>query len=290
MCLTRSVTVTAATFLLLFALCLPTHAADSEAATWVDREHSRYIAEQHTLRQQEQAALQAQQQAETARQYAARINDQQAFPIAERAMATTERALKRIRQRLERTSARLSAVAKVHAAQAEGNLAVASNLQGTVEVKTASGWTTLSPDTILKPGQEIRTGADGSAEVMFNDGSRINLHAKSSFVLESEDDTMSSYRLTLGQIKAQINRLGRRHYKIRTPVASAAVRGTEFLLETTAEGASALVVLRGEVEFGPLDQNRHISVRQGERAILAADGALRGPEPFELKTLQPWWE
>lgn len=281
------------TILCLFLLLLsvpPLWADENATDIWAAREQARYNGERQALLHKEQQALQARAQAETARQYALQLKDNQALPIAEKALTTADRALERIRSALQKTDKRLESVERLRRAHAGDFHAVAGSVRGTVEIKTLKGWKTLSSDDILGPGELIRTGSDGFAEVMFDDGSRVNLHANSSFMLESRDGESSDYKLSLGRIKAQIERLGRRRYAVRTPTSVAGVRGTEFLLETTAEGDSALVVLRGEVEFGPAGKEQRISVHTGERAMLAADGSLRGPEPFDLKTLQPWWD
>jgi len=272
---------------LLLSLWTPAFPAEGGSSSWGDREQLRYSTELQTLQQKEQAAIQAQQKAVAARQYAARIADHQALPVAERALDTARRALKKIRSDRKLTEERLTAVNKLRSTKTGDQLAVASSLQGTVQIQTDTGWIRLTPDTLLKPGQEIRTGVDGAAEILFNDGSRIQLQTKTDFLLEREDDSVSNYRLALGRIRAQINRLGQRRYKVRTPTAICGVRGTEFLLETTGTGASALVVLRGVVEFGPVDRDESVVVRQGERSILDAGGTLQGPAPFNLKTLQP---
>lgn len=276
--------------LVLFLLCLPPALAASDSDIWAEREQARYTAERQALIQRQQQALAAREKALSAQQYSRQINDTQAMPVADKAVATAEAALERIRKALERTDARLDSVERLRATASTSARAVASTVRGEVQVKTASGWEKLTPQSVLGPGQQIRTGADGFAEVSFLDGSRINLHANSSFQLVNENGELSNYELSLGHIKAKIERLAQRRFAVRTPTAIVGVRGTEFLLETTVEGASALVVLHGEVEFGPAEKETRISVRQGERAILSADGTLRGPEVIDLKTLQPWWD
>lgn len=275
----------------VLALAVVPAAAEQATSNWGARERAKHAAEQDVLRQREQQALQAREKAAAARQYALQLNDQQALPIAERAVLTADRAVERIRAARARSAARLAAVERIDRQPGSGTRAMASTLRGTVEVKTAAGWQRLTPDTALQPGEEIRTGPDGFAEVMFNDGSRINLHGNTSFVLASEDAAGATYRLSAGRLKAQVDRaLRQRPYAINTPVAAVAVRGTDFLLDIAPDGASELVVLQGEVDFGPLAATTRTPVRQGERAVLGADGTLRGPLPVDLKALSPWWD
>ncbi len=188
---------------LLNASWLPARAADSLHSAWVERDQQ-YQTELQALRQKERQAEQAVQQAESARQYATRIDDREALPVAERALETATRALERIRASQERVTARLAAVTRADATRESRNVAVASRLYGTVQVKTTQGWTTLTPETLLKPGQQIRTGNSSRAELLFADGSRVNLHGNTAFMLESEKESTSNYRLSLGRIKQLI--------------------------------------------------------------------------------------
>jgi ferric-dicitrate binding protein FerR (iron transport regulator) len=274
---------------LLSASWLPARAADSLPPVWVKQEQQ-YHTEQKALQQKEQLAAQAVQQAESARQYAIRIDDRQALPVADRALNTATRALESIRKRLGRVTARLAAVTRAGTAHDAGNVAVASRLYGKVQVKTAQGWEILTPETLLKPGQQIRTGKASRAELLFGDGTRVNLHANTNFMLESEKESTSNYRLSLGRGKAYMKKYGQRRFKIRTPNVAVAVRGTEFLVETSAAGDTALVVLQGEVGFSSLDNEQEVSVHSGQLAIMTAQGSLRGPESIDLKTLQAWWD
>lgn len=275
---------------LLSLLLLPAVTAFSQESNWGTREVQRYTEEQQLLRQREAQAQQAINKAEAAQRYARELNDLQALPIAEKAVATAERALERIRRALQRNESRVASVERLRAAGVGGIRAALSTLRGTVEVKTAAGWRRLTPDSLLGPGEEIRTGVDGYAEVMFSDGSRVNLDAGSAFKLAGESKDTSNYELSLGRIKAQIERLDQRRYAVRTPTAIVGVRGTEFLLETSPDGGSSLTVLHGEVAFGAVGGDGGIAVRQGERATLAPDGTLRGPEAVELKKIAAWWE
>lgn len=264
-------------------------AADITPTVWSELKQQ-YRAEQRALVQKEKLAEQAVEQAKSAQQYAIQLDDREAQPIAERALETANRALQRIRANLARLSARLGAVNRAGSSSGANEVAVASRLHGTVQIKTSEGWVALSPETKLKPGQEIRTGADGRAEIMFSDGSMVNLSAKTTFMLESFDGKTSNYKHSLGLIKAYFKKYAGRRFKVRTPTASCAVRGTEFLIETSDAGASALILINGEVELSTLDGQKKVIVRSGERVIVTTDGTVTGPEPYDLKTLQPWWD
>lgn len=279
-------------FFVVFLLTMVGSSAAQEAksvsSAWPKYEQE-FLDDLKGLALKERQAIDAIDKADKAYHYAQRIDDHQAVPVAERAMEKARQALERIREKQRRVSARLSAVKKVRAGDPDGNVAVASRLYGTVQVKTAEGWTKLTPETRLEPGQQIRTGDVSKAEVLFSDGTQVNLHANTEFLLESDDGGLSNYRLSLGRVKAYFKKYAQRRFRVRTPNAAAGVRGTEFVMETSDENGTALVVLEGEVEFRSADGSKRVTVRQGELAIQTADNKMRGPEPFDVKALQPWW-
>lgn len=279
-------------FVVAFLLIMVSNPFAQEAKpvpdTWAKYEQA-FLGEQQRLELKERQALQAINQSEKAYQYALRIEDHQAVPVAERAMEKARQALESIREKQRRVSERIVAVNKARKSGSAGKVAVASTLKGTVQVKTAQGWVALTPGALLKPGQQIRTGDASKAEVLFSDGTQVNLHANTEFLLESDDGELSSYRLSIGRVKAFFKKYAQRRFRVRTPNAAAGVRGTEFVMETSDENGTALVVLEGEVEFRSADGSKRVTVRQGELAIQTADNKMRGPEPFDVKALQPWW-
>jgi ferric-dicitrate binding protein FerR (iron transport regulator) len=264
----------------------PASAENFSSASWADREKGALESERQRLLVKQQVAREAKEKAEAARQYAIKLDDQRALPVAEKAILIAEGALTRITASLGSGEQRLAAVQRIRTAGDDKPRAAASRLRGEVTIKTPEGWKTFGKHTLLGPGEVVRTGADGFAELMFNDGSRINLDANSSLMLESANGNTSTYRLTLGRIKAHVKRLGDRRYKVRTPTAICGVRGTEFVLETNEAGASAVVVLQGEVAFGAAESRQSLPVRSGELAILGPDGTFSGPDSIELKSLQ----
>ena len=280
----------------VFVLCLlsitmqPAWANGFSSASWADSEERALESKRQELLLKQQKARDAKEKAEAARRYAIELDDHGALRVAEKAIQTAESALTRAAAALNANGQRLAAVQHLRSAAQDGPRAAASQLSGEVSVNSSEGWKPFGKDTLLGPGQVVRTGANGQVELMFNDGSRINLDANSSLELESAGAESSSYRLMMGRIKAYMKRLGERRFRVRTPTAVVAVRGTEFVLESNEAGASAVVVLHGEVAFGAADSRENVSVRSGQLAILAADGTLSGPEFIEVKSLQRWWE
>ena len=115
----------------------------------------------------------------------------------------------------------------------------------------------IAPDTRLRAGDEVRTGANGSVLLEFTDGSRLLLQRSSQLLLEvtnayGSKASVIDNRIFLdsGRIESEVptedNPKGR--FEIRTPAATTAVRGTRY--RVNVEGTvpvSRIEVIEGEV-------------------------------------------
>jgi hypothetical protein len=93
------------------------------------------------------------------------------------------------------------------------------------------------PDMPLEAGDRISTGEDGSAEVALDEGAHlISLRPNSDLTLAASQRSATEFNLTLGALLAKIQKLAVGYsMTVRTPAAVAAVRGTEFGVEVSAE-------------------------------------------------------
>lgn len=279
----------AAACLLLIA-GLPVNAETLSFGTWASATISELQSERQILLDKQQNAQNAKNRAEAARRYAVQLNDQPALAVAGQAIAAADTALKHLALALSHIEQRATAMQTLEAAGDKAPRAVVSRMRGEVKIHTRRGWKSLDPQRQITPGEIIRTGKDGYIELIFNDGSTINLDANTSLVLDSVDAETSNYRLLLGRIKANIKRLNRRRYRIRTPTAVLGVRGTEFIVESDGAGASAVVVLEGEISFAAIDSEESTVIRAGEFSAVRADGTLTAATKIDVSRLQNWWQ
>jgi ferric-dicitrate binding protein FerR (iron transport regulator) len=138
------------------------------------------------------------------------------------------------------------------------------------------------PGAVLAADARVATGADGSAELLFEDGTAVRVEANSSLTLETARQTADarefSFRLWAGRLLSQVmKRDTNARYSVRTPTAVAAVRGTEFVADA-ADGTTGLAVFEGTVETQSLDgdkllgdpvalePNQELSVEKGRPA------------------------
>jgi hypothetical protein len=156
----------------------------------------------------------------------------------------------------------------------------------------------LKQGDTLQPGDVIDTGANGSVVIALSDGSQVIIFPKSRVELrdfKSGGSWRELLKVTVGRVRATINHQGKRPnpYRVYSPVASIAVRGTDFLVIVEPGGETRVLVYEGLVEVGSLvNPQKSVLVRPGRNIIVRPDGdismvtaAPRG-ELNEIKSLR----
>ncbi|MBI4385816.1 MAG: FecR domain-containing protein, partial [Elusimicrobia bacterium] len=149
--------------------------------------------------------------------------------------------------------------------------------KGSVEIRRASGaWESVSRPTELSPGYEVRTQTDGIAQIVFTDGSRVELSPSSLFAVESTDRRESAFRLNMGRLKAAFRGWFSSRVNIRTPTAVCSVRGTEFEIQAQPDKTD-MSVAEGHLE---------VSDSKGNQAVVTSEETLSvRPEGMESPRL-----
>lgn len=165
-----------------------------------------------------------------------------------------------------------------------------------VEGETSTRSDLLDQDTHLTGGEQlgvndiITTGDQSSAIIEFEDGSRVLLHNNSKLILKKieqyPDAKLLETELLLenGRIETEIPKKakGQSVFKITTPSATSAVRGT--ILRTNADKSNAGVeTMRVEVLRGRVS----VSGSDNEKTVYAGYGVVipKGKPPGELTSL-----
>jgi hypothetical protein len=105
----------------------------------------------------------------------------------------------------------------------------------------------------LYEGDVLKTQAASQALIEFSNGIQVALNENTEFTILSrwEKDTGFTRILRLKQGEVWVDTQGGpKPLEIETPVATAAVKGTEFDLLVSPDGQSTLTVINGIVEFG----------------------------------------
>ena len=105
----------------------------------------------------------------------------------------------------------------------------------------------------LYEGDVLRTEAASQALMTLQDGIEVALNAHTSLKLlyrwEKAHGITQILRLQQGEVWVKTG-AGPTQLEVETPVATAAVRGTEFTIKVQDDGQTTLTVIEGTVEFG----------------------------------------
>lgn len=105
----------------------------------------------------------------------------------------------------------------------------------------------------LYEGDVVRTEAASQALIVIQEGIEVALNENTTFKLlyrwEKTKGTTQILRLKQGEIWVKTGP-GPKQLEVETPVATAAVRETEFNIKVQDDGQTTLTVIQGTVEFG----------------------------------------
>ena len=105
----------------------------------------------------------------------------------------------------------------------------------------------------LFEGDVLKTDAASQALIEFKDGIQVALNENTTFKIlsrwEKGKPATRIIRLKQGEVWVKTGE-GPKAFEVETPVATAAVRETEFNIKVQEEGQSVLTVIHGIVEFG----------------------------------------
>ena len=105
----------------------------------------------------------------------------------------------------------------------------------------------------LYEGDVLKTDESSQALIEFQEGIQVALNEGTSFKLlsrwEKDKPVTRILRLSQGEVWAKTAG-GPKRFEVETPVATAAVKETEFNLKVQDDGQSILTVIEGVVQFG----------------------------------------
>ena len=169
-------------------------------------------------------------------------------------------------------------------------MGTATFVKGDVRIMTTleDGWEPLASGREIPPGSRIRTGADGSLEITFEDGSACFVKSGASLRISKArkrggDHYVRDLLLEVGKIITRLQRAvgsGSR-FNIRTPSATAAARGTEFRVSADDRKDTRIEVLEGTVAAA--NRGREVTLQEGEGTLIRRGGAPMQP----LRLLEP---
>lgn len=139
----------------------------------------------------------------------------------------------------------------------------------------------LKRGEVLAPRDEIDTRGGGRLVIELSDGSLVTILPGSRIVFGDyrfAGSLRELFEITAGRVRVRINRFSGKSnpYRINSPTASIAVRGTDFSVAVEASGETQVVVYEGLVEVTSLaDPRRRALVEPGRGVIVRANEDLR---------------
>jgi hypothetical protein len=158
---------------------------------------------------------------------------------------------------------------------AQAVVARAASISGVPVLTNGSGAVELTAGYILNPGDRIDTRGGGEVVIDLSDGSMVVVQPGSLIVLKDYRQAASLrelFEITLGMVRVKINHYAGRPnpYRMNSPTASIAVRGTEFSIQVDARGETQVVVYQGAVEVSSRsDPDRKTLVEAGRGVLVS---------------------
>lgn len=156
-------------------------------------------------------------------------------------------------------------------------------LKGSVYVQQPKKelWQTVSGPTTVEEGDRIKTGIDSRAFMLLPDGHKVAIGSETYLTLERIREGETKFFLKTGAVRNKVRKLQPelgQYYKIQTPSAVCAVRGTDFLT-SFQNNQTHVNTFEGAVAFGKKEADA-ILVEAGRSARLGTGDVqmIRGPE------------
>src|SRR5262245_30090039 len=125
----------------------------------------------------------------------------------------------------------------------------------------------------LVQNEALRTEKESTIQVKFVDGSQLSVEQSSEMVLSDYvfDGTASTGLINLndGLFHFTSNGNNDQGVKLRTPVATIGVRGTEFLVHVDGDQVTIVDILDGQVEATPHGSGQPIICEAGQSILIA---------------------
>jgi hypothetical protein len=133
--------------------------------------------------------------------------------------------------------------------------------------------TTAKTADELVQNEALRTEEESAIQVEFVDGSRLSVEQSSEMVLSDYvyDGAAASGLINLNDGLFHFTSNGKpdQGVKLRTPVATIGVRGTEFLVHVEGNDATVIDILSGAVSAKPHGSGQEVTCYQGQSILIA---------------------
>lgn len=166
---------------------------------------------------------------------------------------------------------------------------------GRVTVESGGSSHAVETGAALASGDVVATGEGATAVVALADGSRLKLRESSRLRLTPPEarSRATEVMLFLGGVFAQVAKRGPgAEFRVRTPGAVAAVRGTQFFTAFGRTHGKArdlwVCVNEGLVEVGSTSSKQRLSVPAGKGVLIKGEKDLTKPQAYDWTKKLNW--
>ena len=154
-------------------------------------------------------------------------------------------------------------------------------LFGTVSIGTGDGhFSPLQNGSVVTEGGELRTAANSFLTLALPDGSRVSIPSNSHIKIAKlrtarfTKSPRTVITIVSGNVEAQVSPLQQNqgHFEIKSTLATAGVRGTQFRVGVAPNGATHTELLSGVVELSRNGSAEHSTLHKGEGELVSSTG------------------
>ena len=185
-----------------------------------------------------------------------------------------------------------SAISRPAWAQDKTNVAaIVTSISGTLEVLPygTEEWVEARKGMFLHEGDQLKTGANSRAAITFANGIELKINENSTFAIQitEEREMKNAIDLLIGEIFSKIMIEGVK-FEMHTPVAVAAVRGTEFNTKVGKNKFTTFLVYKGIVEVW--NELGSVTLTEAKKTLVRPNQAPQPPEEVDLDQEPRWQE
>ena len=156
-----------------------------------------------------------------------------------------------------------------------------------VAMKGASAWKPAMTNQTLQIGDRVRTGLRSRAALRWSDLSVIRVNELTTLEIQPPAKAGNKAELDLKSGAAYFfSREKPSEIQFRTPVASGAIRGTEFNLNVADNGQTELALVDGAVDLA--NAQGSVTLAGGEQGSVAPDQAPRKTAMLDATSIIQW--
>lgn len=157
-----------------------------------------------------------------------------------------------------------------------------------VETRAGAGgqWATAKERFGMEPGQSIRSGPTGRADLVFTNGTQVVLNSKAQVVIEGDDTPVKPLALRVMGALAQVVVRSKGPMQIRAAAAIAAPQGTEYMVSLPDENTMVVTVSEGTVHFYNAQGEQTVNANQQSTAKVGE--APTRPIAVDASGLMQW--